>query len=432
MSAYSGSGVALPGWPQDSSNFVTDPPSLVDVTGDFLDDIFIGEQSWQLFSYSPDGLVLPGWPVFASGGQDRQTPAIADLDNDGDWEIISTSGWTSPGVYLTAYHHDGVVVDGFPVIFAGPTDSYPTVGDVDNEGNKEIIVATNTSLLVYSPSGILKSTILTTGSSSYGSAPALADLDGDWVPEMVRQSNTAISVKKSDGSDFPGWPVTFCDSFCQGNSAPVVGDVDGDQSPDILIVRQFSGSSEDGQVLLYHSNGVLHAGFPKDLPIGSGAVPAIADIDLDGRNEIIITGAYWNGYTGYYDKVWVFDLGGENHGNIEWGQFCGNAQHYCRYPVVLPTINPTNTPTPTLTLTHTPTPTPTATFTPSVTPTNTPTSTLTPSVTPTLTFTPTNTPSPTITSTLTPTNTSTASATPPYTWAYQLYLPVVQTEPTYP
>ena len=50
------------------------------------------------------------------------------------------------------------------------------------------------------------------------------------------------------------------------------------------------------------------------------AAPAIADIDGDGRNEIIINGDFWGGRTAYPDKIWVYDLGGPAHGPVLWGQ----------------------------------------------------------------------------------------------------------------
>jgi hypothetical protein len=77
----------------------------------------------------------------------------------------------------------------------------------------------------------------------------------------------------------------------------------------------------------------LHPRFPKLIPLGFGAVPAIADIDLDGRNEIIVTGNYWSGVNGFFDKLWVYDLGGSNHGAVEWGQFGGGPEHRGVYPV---------------------------------------------------------------------------------------------------
>jgi len=34
-----------------------------------------------------------------------------------------------------------------------------------------------------------------------------------------------------------------------------------------------------------------------------------------------VVGSHWNGLPGWYDKVWVFDLGGPPSGPIQWGQF---------------------------------------------------------------------------------------------------------------
>jgi len=299
---------------------------LADVDGDGLDEIFIGEESGGLHAYRADGSVLTGWPVYGSGGQERHTPAIVDVDNDGDLEIFVASGWITGGVHMFAYHHDGSLLDGFPFVFDGSVDTFPVIGDVDGDGNLEVVFANGTGVFVYSTSGVIERWIPTASVSFYGGAPTLADMDGDGVPEIIRQSNEALSVVRGDGSSYPGWPVTFPGDW-QGESAPVVGDVNGDQLPEIIITTHDAGTLDIGEVRVYDRNGILLQGFPKILPIGPGGVPAIADIDLDGRNEIIILGNYWDGYTGFYDKVWVYDLGGPSHGAIEWGQFMGDPRH---------------------------------------------------------------------------------------------------------
>ena len=161
----------------------------------------------------------------------------------------------------------------------------------------------------------------------YGTAPALADLDGDGTPEIVVQTESHLNVWKGGGSVLAGWPHFLGSFLWLGNSAPVVGDVDGDSQPDIVITTQTGGSSTMGQVRAFDRFGVSHPRFPKALPIGSGAVPAIADIDQDGRNEIVVSGDYWSGISGVYDAVWVFDLGGPAHGAVQWGQFMGGPRH---------------------------------------------------------------------------------------------------------
>ena len=86
-----------------------------------------------------------------------------------------------------------------------------------------------------------------------------------------------------------------------------------------------------GHLRAYNRNGVPLAGFPKPLDF-LGNAPAIADIDLDGHNELILTGISGTGYAGLQDSVWVYDLGGPNpHGPIEWGQFMGGPKHQGYY-----------------------------------------------------------------------------------------------------
>jgi len=340
VAAYSGAGASLPGWPLTGANYTATPPSLADVDGDGIDEIFIEEEDWQLHAYKADGTPLAGWPVYAPlGGQERHTPAIADLDGDGDPEIITASGWSSGVVYLFAYHNDGTPVQNFPISFSGKVDTFPVVADLDGDGTPEIVFVAQVSgppwhdlIYIVSSTGTIVRTIDATGSSPYGTAPALADLDGDGLPEIIVQTEQALNVFRADGSTFPGWPVTWSSRWL-GNSAPVVGDVDGDQLPDIVVTTQLPGSSENGEVLVYNRNGVLHPRFPKTLKIGAGAAPAIADLDLDGRNEIIVTGSFWNGISGDFSKVWVYDLGGPAHGPIEWGQFMGGPKHQGYYPV---------------------------------------------------------------------------------------------------
>jgi hypothetical protein len=141
--AYDGSGTILPGWPRDSANYVDTAAALEDVNGDGVDEIFVEEEDWKLHAYSAEGTILPGWPVRGECGQERHTPAIADLDGDGSPEIVTTSGWTTAGlgICLFAYHADGTTVAGFPVeVLSGYADVFPVIGDVDGDGAPEIVV----------------------------------------------------------------------------------------------------------------------------------------------------------------------------------------------------------------------------------------------------------------------------------------------------
>jgi hypothetical protein len=329
--AYSGSGTMLPGWPLQTPN-LGPLSALADVDGDGIDEIFVQGLDGKMYAFKADGTELEGWPVYDPNRYTDErfsAPAIGDLDGDGSLEIVALAEHNYEGSYLFVIRADGSLLDGMPVHLPTATKArYPKIGNVDGEGNSEIIVQeTLDSILVLSSDGTLKQRLQLASEAPIQQSPALADIDGDGVPEIIVQSYAAVNVLKADGTSLPGWPwVADPRDFDASVSSPVVGDVDGDGYQDIVVVFGYNCCVSGIPYVLNRFGSVLP--ILDSLRVGYGAVPAIADIDLDGHNEVIITSDAWGGEESYQDKVWAFDVRAEGpYGHIEWGQYAGGPRH---------------------------------------------------------------------------------------------------------
>lgn len=121
--------------------------------------------------------------------------------------------------------------------------------------------------------------------SSFRGSPALADIDGDGLDDIVAaDQNGNVHVWRHDGSYLPGWPRSAGGGAILGH--PSVGDLDADGHPEV-VVTTFGVPL----VVAFHHTGELVAGYPYNasaLPNDHfQGGPALANLDADPGLEIV-------------------------------------------------------------------------------------------------------------------------------------------------
>src|SRR5262249_32255482 len=122
---------------------------------------------------------------------------------------------------------------------------------------------------------------LTTG---YGvSAVAVADLDGDGIPDIASaNSDGTVSVLRGSRDGSFQSPTRYTVGASPG--AVAVADVNGDGEPDLVVARYFLFSKQPGvSVLLNTGDGT----FAPPQPLDTGLAPtalAVGDVNADGRS----------------------------------------------------------------------------------------------------------------------------------------------------
>jgi M6 family metalloprotease-like protein len=286
------------GWPMELSDRAGSlTPRVADLDGDGDGEIVVASRDGNVFAWHHEGTPvialcgLMGRFAIAPGGIAR-SPSISDVDGDGDAEVIAAS---DDGM-LYVWDHTDVDLDGFadlhsdayPLDIDGSASSDPIAADLDQAQGLEIAVASGGGDL----------TVVNHAGEHVGASPysfghlvlndasmAAADLDSDGLGELLVSTTNRgwIVALNADGTPVPGWPVTV-ESWRDDRVNLVAGDLDRAFGGGVEVVA----AGSDGVVRVWDASGRSVPGWPVDLGRPIEARPSLADLDGDGLLEIVL------------------------------------------------------------------------------------------------------------------------------------------------
>ncbi len=261
------------------------PNEGADFNGDGWLDLVTGNQngnSVAFFLNNGAGGYLAPFVIPVGGGV--HGVAVADVDSDGDVDVLATN---QSNIALVRNNGNGTFQA--PTFFNGGGNGEWSiaVADANGDGKVDIFCGTSSSQLVTVLLGDGAGTFTPSWSQPCGGFPwqmAVGDLNGDGIVDCVvaEATNGRAGVLLGNGtgglSPVVGYPV--------GNN-PVsvdIGDIEGDTDLDVVVASYSNGNAT---ILRNNGAGVLGNASTIDASI-AGSCAVIVDFDRDGDTDVIL------------------------------------------------------------------------------------------------------------------------------------------------
>ena len=227
-------------WDYKANNTIAHcSPAIGDVDSDGDLEIIFSDVDHMVYCLEGDG--IKKWDYTASYYQVTASPAIGNVDSDPDIEVIGSSadGMTSDGDVFCLNGNNGNEEWTYDVGIEN-TASAPALGDIDNDGDTEIIYGSLDSNFYCLDGNNGNKEWEYTVSSGTTSSPAIGDVDNDGELELIVASNLGDVYCLDSSSNNPPTQPTV--------------DVTPDfpsESDDLLCTITIASTDPDGDPITY-------------------------------------------------------------------------------------------------------------------------------------------------------------------------------------
>jgi len=271
-------------WRFQTQGPIFSSPAIGDINNDGYAEVVFGSNDGRLHVLNGTS----GYRIWSYAGRGGfyASPAIADLNSDGKPEIVASAfdGW------IYAFYGNGTRLWTLRVDIGSQDDgimSSPAVGDIWHDGTLEVVqLAGNCMYVMNGTTGQVRWTFtFQDNKNRFYATPVLKDLNGNGTLEMIiiRAVQPALFVISVDDDRFASLWLT---TWVRVVSSPSVADGDDDSYHEVYFGTD-AGEMECYQLRETNWSWAVAQDWHRNVSSPVRSSPALADIDGDGRLEVL-------------------------------------------------------------------------------------------------------------------------------------------------